>query len=58
MKKKSFGIALLGFLFLFPSLVQSQPDKGFERLVGIETMNHYGIRLPAGRQGMWNADLK
>ena len=34
MKKKIFGIALLGFLFLFPSLSQSQPDKIFERLLG------------------------
>jgi hypothetical protein len=33
--KKGIPVILLpGFLFLFPSLVQSQPDKLFERLLG------------------------
>ena len=34
MKKGIPVILLLGFLFLFPSWVQSQPDKFFERLLG------------------------
>ena len=34
MKKRILIILLLGFLFLFPSLVQSQPDKVFEHLFG------------------------
>ena len=44
MKKEIFGIALLGFLFLFPSLVQSQPDKGFERWGG-PTIQHGDLRV-------------
>jgi len=32
--KKNLVILLLGFWFLFPSLVQSQPDKLFERFLG------------------------
>ncbi len=34
MKKRILVIPLLGFLFIFPSWVQSQPDKVFERLFG------------------------
>lgn len=34
MKKRIPAILLLGFFFLFPSWVQSQPDKFFDRLLG------------------------
>ena len=34
MKKRILLILLLGLLFLFPSLVQAQPDKVLERLLG------------------------
>ena len=34
MKKRILVFLLLGFLFIFPSWVQSQPDKFFERLIG------------------------
>jgi len=44
MKKKILGITLVGFVLLFPTLVQSQPDKGFERLVG-PTIQHGDLRV-------------
>jgi hypothetical protein len=59
MKIRILVILLLGFLFLFPSWVQSQPDKYFERLLG-PTLQAGDLRVlqlemnpDPVRQGQW-----
>ena len=52
MVKRIPVILLLGFLFLFPSWVQSQPDKFFERLLGpvIADVERTPYRMDAARE--------
>jgi hypothetical protein len=59
MKGRILVITMLGFLFLFPSLVQSQPDRVFERFLGpmLQPIDLKVIQLEMNpdpvREGQW-----